>query len=148
MAQIAARALATFLVLKLLDAIYPGLGKATAASMNVGVGHGGGIAGRLGIRREGVSPLLFGNAPRYHGGGIAGLAPDEVPAILRRGEEVITETDPRHRDNGGRGGAGGRVTTPIVAIGDDAVANAMAGVAGEDVVLTHVRNNWEGLMRG
>jgi hypothetical protein len=148
MAQIAARALATFLVLKLLDAIYPGLGKATAASLNVGVGHGGGIAGRLGMRREGVSPLIFGQAPRYHGGGIAGLAPDEVPAILRRGEEVITETDPRHRDNGGRGGAGGRVTTPIVAIGDDAVANAMAGVAGEDVVITHVRNNWEGLMRG
>ena len=148
MAQIAARALATFLVLKLLDAIWPGSAKLVAAGANVGVGHGGGIAGRLGIRREGVSPLLFGNAPRYHGGGIAGLAPDEVPAILRRGEEVITETDPRHRDNGGRGGAGGRVTTPIVAIGDDAVANAMAGVAGEDVVLTHVRNNWEGLMRG
>lgn len=147
MAQIAARALATFLVLKLLDAIYPGLGKATAASLNVGVGHGGGIAGRLGIRREGVSPLLFGGAPRYHGGGIAGLAPDEVPAILRKGEEVITDTDPRHRDNGGRGG-GSRVTTPIVAIGDDAVANALAGRAGEDMVVTHVRNNWEALMRG
>lgn len=147
MAQIAARALATFLVLKLLDAIYPGLGKATAASLNVGVGHGGGIAGRLGIRREGVSPLVFGQAPRYHGGGIAGLAPDEVPAILRRGEEVITETDPRHRGNGGRD-SGSRVTTPVVAIGDDAVANAMAGLAGENVTLTHVRNNWEALMRG
>lgn len=151
MAQIAARALATFLVLQLLDAIYPGLGKATAAGMSVGVGHGGGIAGRLAIRREGVSPLLFGHAPRYHGGGIAGLAPDEVPAILRRGEEVITQTDWRHRANGGRDGAAGSrgmVTTPVVAIGDAAIADALAGAAGEHVVLTHVRANWSGLSRG
>jgi hypothetical protein len=47
---------------------------------------------------------LFEDAERYHSGGIAGLAPDEVPAILRRGEEVLTQADPRHRDNGGGGG--------------------------------------------
>jgi hypothetical protein len=41
---------------------------------------------------------------RYHGGGIAGLRPDEVPAILQRGEEVLTADDPRHRANGGVGG--------------------------------------------
>jgi hypothetical protein len=29
-------------------------------------------------------------APRYHTGGIAGFAPEEVPAILRRGEAVLT----------------------------------------------------------
>ncbi len=46
------------------------------------------------------------------------------------------------------GANAGRVTTPIVAIGDDAVANAMASAAGEDVVMTIVRNNWEGLQRG
>ena len=38
---------------------------------------------------------------RYHTGGIAGLAPDEVPAVLKKGEEVLTQADPRHRDNGG-----------------------------------------------
>lgn len=44
----------------------------------------------------------------YHTGGIAGQASDnysqnlsagEVPAILMRGEEVLPETDPRHRNN-------------------------------------------------
>ncbi len=33
--------------------------------------------------------MLFATAPRYHSGGIAGLMPDEVPAILQRGEIVI-----------------------------------------------------------
>ena len=51
--------------------------------------HQGGIAGRDGL------------PTRYHSGGIAGLQPDEVPAILRRGEEVLTARDPRHRSNGG-----------------------------------------------
>lgn len=44
----------------------------------------------------------FNGAPRYHTGGISGLRPDEVPAILQRGEEVLTRNDSRHRDNGGR----------------------------------------------
>lgn len=147
MAQIAARALATFIVLQLLDRIYPGLGKATAATMSAGVKHSGGIAGEGGTIRSGLSPLLFAAAPRYHGGGIAGLAPDEVPAVLRKGEEVLPENDPRHRNNGG---AGDRmlVKTPIVAIGDRAVADAMSGAAGQEVILTVVRNEWEGLVRG
>lgn len=149
MAQIAARALATFLVLQMLDAIYPGLGKATAAMMGAGQYHSGGIvSGSGGIRRN-LPAALFGVAPRYHSGGIAGLAPDEVPAILQRGEEVLTRNDPRHRDNAGGGQGGGTIVKqPIVAIGDRAVADALAGAAGEDVVLTHVRNNWGALSSG
>ena len=132
--------------------------KAAQAFMNMwggggasaGVAHTGGIAGAFSSYRHNVNPMLFGMAPRYHSGGIAGLAPDEVPAILRRGEEVLTAGDPRHRFNGGAGGGGGagRVTTPIVAIGDAAIADALAGAAGENIVLTHVRNNWGGLSRG
>lgn len=57
--------------------------------------HQGGIAG------------LDGKATRYHSGGVAGLAPDEVPAILRRGEEVLTRRDPRHRANSGQPDRGG-----------------------------------------
>lgn len=62
--------------------------------------HTGGIVGEGGASRA-VSPLAFAGATRYHSGGLAGLAPDEVPAILRRREEVLTTSDPRHRDNGG-----------------------------------------------
>lgn len=46
----------------------------------------------------------WSDVTRYHTGGIAGLAPDEVPAVLRKGEEVLTEADPRHRDNYEAGG--------------------------------------------
>jgi tape measure domain-containing protein len=144
MAQIAARALATYLVLQLLDAIYPGLGRATAATMGAGVHHTGGIAGQAPATRRNLNPLLFGAAPRYHGGGIAGLAPDEVPAVLRKGEEILTEDNPRHRNNAGQRS---RVTTPIVAFGDRAIADALAGTAGEDVVITHVMNNRDKLRR-
>lgn len=64
--------------------------------------HGGGIAGQGGTRQRSFPAAAIATAERYHRGGIAGLAADEVPAILRRGEEVITEADPRHRGNGGR----------------------------------------------
>lgn len=113
-----------------------------------GVAHTGGVAGRISVKRR-VSPLLFGAAPRYHSGGIAGLKPDEVPAILQTGERVLSRRQTAMYDATLAAGAGAdRVTTPIVAIGDDAVANALASAAGEKVVLTHVRNNWEGISRG
>jgi hypothetical protein len=41
------------------------------------------------------------DATRYHTGGKAGHAPDEVSAILKREEEILSTQDPRHRDNGG-----------------------------------------------
>lgn len=59
--------------------------------------HGGGIAGSDGRMRRAPAGV-FAGARRYHSGGLAG---DEVPAILRRGEEVLTERDPRHRNNAG-----------------------------------------------
>ena len=51
------------------------------------VDHGGGVAGALSGRRRTVPAAAFAVAPRLHRGGIAG---DEVPAILRRGEGVFT----------------------------------------------------------
>lgn len=55
-----------------------------------GILHSGGIAGKDGYGHgRAVSPSVFSGAPRYHNGGIAGLRPNEVPAILERGERVI-----------------------------------------------------------
>ena len=62
--------------------------------------HSGGIVGGASAQRS-VSPLAFIGAPRFHSGGLPGLKPNEVPAILQRGEEVITRDDPRHRFNQG-----------------------------------------------
>jgi hypothetical protein len=53
-------------------------------------------------------------APRYHSGGIAGFAPNEVPAVLLRGEEVLTEDDPRHIKNYRAGGNGVMVNSKVV----------------------------------
>lgn len=68
-----------------------------------GILHEGGVAGSHGYGHgKAYSPAVWANATRYHTGGIAGLQPDEVPAILQKGERVI----PRNamtaaNDNGG-----------------------------------------------
>ncbi|MEQ9226109.1 MAG: hypothetical protein RLO15_07120, partial [Parvibaculum sp.] len=55
-----------------------------------GILHDGGVAGRDGYGHgRTVSPSVFRGAPRYHSGGIAGLRPNEVPAILEKGEWII-----------------------------------------------------------
>jgi len=149
MAQIAARALATYLVLQLLDAVYPGLGKATAAMMGAGQNHAGGTAGQVGGVRRWIPEAMLGVAPRYHNGGIAGAPPlkhNEVVSVLERGETIRTQQQERALQ-GQLDAGSGKVTVkqPIVAIGDRAVADAMAGAAGEDIVITHVRNNWGSL---
>lgn len=115
MIQIAARAVAMAIVLKTLDAIVPGFSQFFSLMSGV-TRHTGGLVGTGGEIRSGLSPLLFGAAPRYHRGGIAGLAPGEVPAILEAGEEVLTRDDPRHRLNGGGAGGGAVVVQPEVSV--------------------------------
>lgn len=67
--------------------------------------HQGGIVGGHTNVARNIHPATWNYAPRYHTGGIAGLKPDEVPAILQRGEEVLTRDDPRHSGNAaGMGG--------------------------------------------
>ncbi|MGV8959202.1 MAG: phage tail length tape measure family protein [Stenotrophomonas sp.] len=122
-----------------------------ARAASFGAAHTGGVAGAFTMRRSGINPMVFGMAPRYHNGGIAGLKPDEVPSILLTGERVLSRRQTAEYDAArmtAGGGGSGTYPTPIVAIGDNAVADALASAAGERVILTHVRNNWEGLARG
>ncbi len=65
----------------------PGPGKIAGRAPDAPLLHGGGVAGALGGVSRAVPAGLFAGAPRYHAGGLAG---DEVPAILRRGEGVFT----------------------------------------------------------
>ncbi len=84
------------------------------------VQHDGGMVGGPGPGRM-ISPLAFAGAPRLHSGGWAGLRPDEVPAILQRGERVLSRAEVA---NGlARGGSTGGVSISIDARG------AQAGVA-------------------
>jgi len=72
----------------------------TVAEDVAGLFHSGGMAGYAGPSRK-VMASWFENAPRYHTGGVVGLNPNEVPAILQRGEEVLSKADQRNRANGG-----------------------------------------------
>lgn len=77
--------------------------------------HSGGVVG------AGGTPVAIGagawaGAPRMHGGGIAGLRSDEVPAILQKGEKVLA-----------RGQSGGGVTFNI-----PVTVNQNGGAGGAD----------------
>ena len=75
--------------------------------------HSGLIVGQATSRRSRqVSPLAFANAIRLHEGtrNTPGLRSDEFPTILQRGEAVLTEDDPNHPANAGRGEAMPSVT--------------------------------------
>ncbi|MET3790628.1 tape measure protein [Aquamicrobium terrae] len=54
--------------------------------------HAGGMVGAPGPGRI-VPAMAFAGAPRMHSGGWAGLRPDEVPAILQRGERVLSRRE-------------------------------------------------------
>ena len=139
MAQIAARALATFLVLQLLESIFPGAGKlvAGAGGASAAVKHKGGMVGGPGVRRR-VNPLLFAGAPRFHDGGVVGLQPGEVPAILQTGEEVLAKNDPRNAANGGAQNNGYRI---VNVLDPSLVSGYLESSAGERSVLNVISRN-------
>ena len=66
----------------------------------IGIGHAGGMADQLAATRP-VPVELFGFAPRLHDG--AFLSPDEVPAILQRGERVLNRDETKQYNRGERG---------------------------------------------
>ena len=60
-----------------------------------------------------VPAFAFAGAARMHSGGWAGIKPDEVPAILQRGERVLSR---REAAGYGQGqGAGPNISVTIMA---------------------------------
>lgn len=62
--------------------------------------HAGGVVGGPAPTRM-VPAMAFASAPRMHSGGWAGLRPDEVPAILQRGERVLSRREAQSYGAGG-----------------------------------------------
>ncbi|WP_414464595.1 tape measure protein [Hyphomicrobium sp. DY-1] len=117
-----------------LDTLFAGLGTSTASkglfggNILPGILHSGGIAGNDNYPHRAVSPAIFANAPRYHGGGIAGLKPDEVPAILQRGERVVPK--------GARAAGGGvSISVPVSISADGADPSQLARLTAQVVSL-------------
>ena len=61
--------------------------------------HTGGMVGATGAGRM-VPALAFAGAPRMHAGGMVGLRHDEVPAILQRGERVLSRREAQDHGKG------------------------------------------------
>jgi len=110
-----------------------------------GAAHGGGVAGSLRMFRNGIDPGVFAMAPRYHGGGVAGLMSNEVPAILQRGEVIRTRQQETalaaQLDAARNGGNAAAPIRNIIVFSEDELANAMSGAAGEKVIVNHARRN-------
>jgi tape measure domain-containing protein len=104
---------------------------AISASANGFLFHTGGIAGHDAAPGRRVAASIFASAPRYHAGGMIG--PDEVPAILQRGEGVFTAEQMARM-----GPAGGTYTfAPTIHFQGD------AGNQGDrDALLAGMRSLW------
>jgi uncharacterized protein (TIGR02217 family) len=87
LAKLAAR---RFILGPIANALSGALGGAGGIFANIL--HAGGMVGAPGPGRM-VPALAFANAPRMHSGGWAGIKPDEVPAILQRGERVLSRRE-------------------------------------------------------
>jgi uncharacterized protein (TIGR02594 family) len=101
-----ARMIVQQLIFNLVSSLFGGGGlggqapTAGNSQFGAGVHHKGGIAGKPKTTRM-ISPAAFANAMRFHNGGLPGLGRDEVATILKKGEEVVTEDNPRHVANAG-----------------------------------------------
>jgi hypothetical protein len=88
---------------------------ASTIAANPAIFHSGGVVGSAGGSSRRVDASVFAGAPRFHNGGLVG---GEVPAILKKGERVLTEQQQKEE-------LGGTVVYNIDARG------AAAGVADE-----------------
>ena len=139
-----ALAIAKQLILNAISSYGGGFG---AAAVKVGGAvagqHTGGVTGiNASFKRRIPDMSVYDTAVRYHTGGIAGFAPNEVPAVLQRNEEVLTRDDPRHVLNGGTQTSGGGAGTRVVVVDErSAVAEAMQSAEGERVIMHYIKRN-------
>lgn len=103
LAKLAAR---RFILGPIANALSGALGGAGGIFANIL--HSGGMVGSSGPSRM-VPAMAFATAPRMHSGGAVGLRHDEVPAILQRGERVLSRREAQTY------GAGGGINVTIMA---------------------------------
>lgn len=127
-------------IFNMISGMFGGKGLGNVIMGGVGkLFHSGGVVGSGSGPSRTIAAAAFAGAPRYHQGGIAGLQPGEVPAILKRGEEVLTENDPRHIVNGGGMGDGSTIINAIDA--PSFVEEALKSARGRKPILNFMRAN-------
>lgn len=144
--KIIAKLLIQLAVQSMLNAYTGGASSGSAGLMSmIGMKHSGGLIGGAGGMSRYASMSLFAGAPRYRTGGEIGLKPNEIPIIAMKGEEMLTESDPRHRKNLGKGSSSTANQQPRITINNvldaPSLASAMEGPEGERMVMNHIRSN-------
>lgn len=144
--KIIAKLLIQLAIQSMLSAYTGGASAGAGGLMSmIGMKHSGGLIGGAGGMSRYGSLDIFAGAPRYHTGGEIGLRPNEVPIIAMKGEEMLTESDPRHRKNLGKGGSNSSNSQPKISIHNvldaPSLAGAMEGAEGERMVMNHIRAN-------
>jgi len=147
MQRMAAEALSASIMKKLFGDIITGgktgdngiLGSLFGAAVKSFGFHDGGLVtsggGNASFTRS-VSPDLFIGARRFHNGGLVG---DEVPAILKPGELVLTKEQQRGM---ARGGQASQQNIRIVnAFDNSVIENYLGSSAGEKVIMNAVQRN-------
>ena len=107
-------------------------------------GHTGGLVGAKTIGSGNARKNMLANLPYFHDGGIVGLKPDETIAVLRQGEEVLTENDPRHMFNqGGQSPSQPEVNLRVINAFDsgEVVSEGMNTPVGEQTFINQVKKN-------
>lgn len=144
--QIAQMIIQALILQAIQNAISGGSGGYGQAVGKALFGHTGGVvkSGRIGNNPNRQVPLAaFAGAQSFHTGGFPGLKNNEVAAVLKKNEEVLTEDDPRNALNGGIGG--GDVNIRLVQAVDassimQAGLSSNAGEKGVMAILSANRN--------
>lgn len=115
----------------------------TASNLIGGFFHDGGIVGSTSVRTGSFPSSLFAGARRMHSGGVAGLHPNEVPTILKKGEAVLTENQ---QSLVAASMSGGSKSAPmnirnVLVTDPNFVSDAMASSQGEKVLMTFIQRN-------
>ncbi|MCW8923693.1 MAG: tape measure protein [Gammaproteobacteria bacterium] len=92
--------------------------------------HSGGVVGSGAGTTRPVNPFVFAGAQRFHSGGYPGLRADEVPAILQKGELVLTKEQQAGIAGGGTGGGG---STRVEIINKGAPVEATQASSSSDI---------------
>lgn len=138
--RMAADAIAAQIAKKLFGAMGEGgdwgwVGTAfSAASTAVGF-HQGGVVGAGGSFSRSVPASAFFNAPRYHNGGFAA---DEVPAILQKGERVMTKAQQRESASQPAQPQSIRI---VNAFDSSVIGDYLGSSAGEKIIMNAVQRN-------
>lgn len=119
-------------------------GSAAASSADTqlllgGLYHGGGVVGDISDMRRPIDMSVFHGAPRFH----TGLTPDEVPAILQKGETVRTKAQEAANQHAmaAAGASSPQSIRNVIVFDPDQVPNAMSNSAGERVVMSIIKRN-------